>query len=180
MKDENYFKNYIATIPNFPKKGIMFRDITPTMENGIVFKDCIDSLAELASQYDFNKIICADARGFIFGAALAYKLGKGMVVARKPGKLPRPGFEYEYTLEYGKNILLISDGSIAENERILVIDDLLATGGSAAAMIELVKQSKGIPVAAIFYIELPDLKGRDLIKKASDIPVHSLVEYEGE
>ena len=103
-----------------------------------------------------------------------------MVVARKPGKLPRPGFEYEYTLEYGKNILLISNGSIAENERIIVIDDLLATGGSAAAMIELVKQSKGIPVAAIFYIELPDLKGRDLLKKASDIPVHSLVEYEGE
>ena len=180
MKDENYFKNYIATIPDFPQKGIMFRDITPTMENGVVFKDCIDALAELASKYDFNKIICADARGFIFGSALAYKLGKGMIVARKPGKLPRPGFEYSYTLEYGKNILLISQDSIGENERVLVIDDLLATGGSAAAMVELVKMSKAIPVAAIFYIELPDLHGRDAIKKASDIPVHSLIEYEGE
>ena len=180
MKDAYYFKNYIATIPDFPIPGIMFRDITPTMENGVVFKDCIDSLAELASKYDFNKIICADARGFIFGSALAYKLGVGVVVARKPDKLPRPGFEYSYTLEYGKNILVISEGSIQENDRVLVIDDLLATGGSAMAMVELVKMAKGIPVAAIFYIELPDLKGRDLIKKASDIPVHSLVEFEGE
>ena len=180
MKEQNYFKNYIATIPDFPKEGIMFRDITPTMENGQVFKDCIDSLAELASQYDFDKIICADARGFIFGSALAYKLGKGMIVARKPGKLPRPGFEFSYSLEYGKNILLISQDSINENDRILVIDDLLATGGSAVAMIELVKMSKAIPVAAIFYIELPDLHGRDLIKKASDMPIHSLVQFEGE
>lgn len=180
MKDENYFKKHIATIPNFPKEGIMFRDIAPTLENGVVFKDCIDSLAELANQYDFNKIICADARGFIFGAALAYKLAKGLIVARKPGKLPRPGFEYSYTLEYGKNILLISQGSISENDRVLVIDDLLATGGSATAMVELIEMSKATPVAAIFYIELIDLKGRDLIKKASDIPVHSLVQYEGE
>ena len=180
MKEQNYFKNYIATIPDFPKEGIMFRDITPTMENGQVFKDCIDSLAELASQYDFDKIICADARGFIFGSALAYKLGKGMIVARKPGKLPRPGYEFSYSLEYGKNILLISQDSINENDRILVIDDLLATGGSAVAMIELVKMSKAIPVAAIFYIELPDLHGRDLIKKASDMPIHSLVQFEGE
>ncbi len=180
MKDANYFKNYIATIPDFPQKGIMFRDITPTMENGVVYKDCIDSIVEIANQYDFDKIICADARGFLFGAAIAYKTGKGLVITRKPGKLPRPGFEYSYSLEYGKNILLISEGAIKENERLLVIDDLLATGGSAAAMIELVKMSKGIPVAAIFYIELPDLKGRELIKKASDIPVHSLVEFEGE
>ncbi len=180
MKSEQYFKNFIATIPDFPKKGIMFRDITPTMENGLVFKDCIDALAELAEPYDFDKIICADARGFIFGAALGYKLGKGIVVARKPGKLPRPGFEFSYSLEYGKNILLTSAGAIKENERVLIVDDLLATGGSADAMVELVKMSKGIPVAAIFYIELPDLKGRDLIKKASDIPVHSLVQFEGE
>lgn len=180
MKDEKYFKNHIATIPDFPKEGIMFRDITPTMENGVVFKDCIDSIAEIAEKYDFNKIICADARGFLFGSALAYKLGIGMVVTRKPGKLPRPGLSFSYTLEYGKNILEISEGSIKPGERLLVVDDLLATGGSAAAMIELVKMSKAVPVAAIFYIELPDLKGREEIKKACDIPVHSLVQYEGE
>ena len=180
MKSENYFKKYIATIPNFPKEGIMFRDITPTLENGVVFKDCIDSLAEIAEKYDFKKIICADARGFIFGAALAYKLGKDLITARKPGKLPRPGFEYSYTLEYGKNSLSISEGALKENDRVLVLDDLLATGGSAAAMVGLALKSKAIPVAALFYIELPDLHGRETIKKASDIPVHSLIEFEGE
>ena len=180
MKDENYFKKYIATIPHFPKEGIMFRDITPTLEDHEAFKESIDSLAEICKQYDFDKIICAESRGFIFGSALAYKLNKGVVTARKPGKLPRPGYSYSYTLEYGKNTMIIPEGSIQENETVLVLDDLLATGGSAAAMIHLVKMSKGIPVAALFYIELQDLKGREEIKKASDIPVHSLVCFEGE
>ena len=180
MKDENYFKNYIATIPDFPKEGIMFRDITPTLENGPVFRDCIDALSELASKYDFDKIICADARGFLLGAPLAYKLNKGLVIARKPNKLPRPGFDYSYTLEYGKNTLLISEDSLKENDKVLVVDDLLATGGSALSMIELVKMSKAIPVSAIFYIELPDLNGREVIKKAADIDIHSLVNFEGE
>ena len=180
MKDENYFKKYIATIPNFPKEGIMFRDVTPTLENPEAFRESIDAFAEISSQYDFNKIICADARGFLFGAALAYKLHKGLVVARKPGKLPRPGFEYSYTLEYGENTLIISADSIKENDKVLVLDDLLATGGSAIAMIELVKKSKATPVAALFYIELPDLNGEKAIKKAKNIPVHSLVKFEGE
>ena len=103
-----------------------------------------------------------------------------MVTARKPGKLPRPGFEYSYTLEYGENTLLISQDSIEENDRVLVLDDLLATGGSAVAMIELVKMAKATPVAAIFYIELPDLHGVETIKKAANLPVHSLVKFEGE
>lgn len=180
MRDENYFKKYIATIPNFPKKGIMFRDITPTLEDPGAFKESIDAFEEIVSQYDFDKIICADARGFLFGSALAYKLHKSLITARKPGKLPRPGFEYSYTLEYGKNILVISQDSIKENDRVLILDDLLATGGSAVAMIELVKMAKAIPVAAVFYIELPDLNGIQTIKKAADIPVHSLVKFEGE
>ena len=180
MKDQEYYKKHIATVVDFPIKGIMFRDITPTLENGVIFKDCIDDMAEIVRKYDFNKIICADARGFLFGAALAYKLGIGLVTARKPGKLPRPGLEYSYTLEYGKNTLIISDNSIQKNDRCLVVDDLLATGGSAAAMIGLIKKAGAIPVAAVFYIELPDLKGAELIKKASDIPVHSLIQFEGE
>ena len=180
MKDEKYFQNYIATIPNFPKEGILFRDITPTLEDPVAFKECVDALAEIASKYDFDKIICADARGFLFGSAVAYKLGKGTVTARKPGKLPRPGLQYSYTLEYGENILVISQDSIKENDKVLILDDLLATGGSAVAMIELIKMSKATPVAALFYIELPDLKGVDAIKKAADIPVHSLVKFEGE
>ena len=180
MKDQEYYKKHIATVVDFPIKGIMFRDITPTLENGVIFKDCIDDMAEIVRKYDFNKIICADARGFLFGAALAYKLGIGLVTARKPGKLPRPGLEYSYTLEYGKNTLIISDNSIQKNDRCLVVDDLLATGGSATAMIGLIKKAEAIPVAAVFYIELPDLKGAELIKKASDIPVHSLIQFEGE
>lgn len=180
MRDENYFKNYIATIPNFPKEGIMFRDVTPTLENSEAYQNCINSLADLAKNYEFNKIICADARGFLFGSALAYKLNKGLIVARKPGKLPRPGIEYSYTLEYGENTLIIPQDSINENDRVLVVDDLLATGGSAVAMIELVLRSSATVVAAIFYVELPDLKGVEAIKKAKDIDVHSLVKYEGE
>lgn len=180
MKSENYFKKYIATIENFPKKGIMFRDVTPTLEDKEAFKNCIDSLAELANEYEFDKIICADARGFIFGSPLAYKMNKGLVIARKPNKLPRPGINYSYTLEYGENTLVISEGSIKEGDRLLVVDDLLATGGSAVAMIEMAKMAKAIPVAAIFYVELPDLKGSEVIKKAINIPVKSLVEFEGE
>ena len=180
MKSENYFKKYIATIEDFPKKGIMFRDVTPTLENEEAFKNCIDSLGELASKYEFDKIVCADARGFLFGAPLAYSLNKGLVIARKPGKLPRPGVSYSYTLEYGENTMVISQGSIKEGDRLLIVDDLLATGGSAIAMIEMAKQEKAIPIAAIFYIELPDLKGSEAIKKAMNIPVESLVMFEGE
>ena len=180
MKNESYYKEHIATVPNFPKPGVMFRDITPTLENAESFKALIDDFIEIASQYEFNKIICADARGFIFGAAMAYEMHKGLICARKPGKLPRPGKSFSYTLEYGSNTLLISEGSLDEGDRCLVIDDLLATGGSAGAMIELVKMSKAIPVAAIFYIELPELKGRENIKKVEDIPLHSLVTFEGE
>ena len=109
MKNENYYKKYIATVKDFPIEGIMFRDITPTIQNEVIFKDCIDDLAEIAIKYDFNKIICAEARGFVFGSALSYKLGKSLIMARKPGKLPRPGLEYSYTLEYGKNTLIISE-----------------------------------------------------------------------
>lgn len=180
MKDEKYFKKYVATIPNFPKAGIMFRDITPTLEDPEAFHASIDAFAEIVTKYDFNKIICADARGFLFGSALAYKLNKGLITARKPGKLPRPGLQFSYTLEYGENTLIISENSFTKNDKVLVLDDLLATGGSAAAMIELVKLAKATPVAAVFYIELPDLNGVQTIKKAADIPVHSLVKFEGE
>ena len=180
MKDENYYKMHIASVLDFPKKGINFRDITTTLEDADVFHNCIDDLAELSKDFVFDKIVCADARGFIFGSALAYKLNKALVVARKPNKLPRPGHSYSYTLEYGEKTMLISQKSIKEGDRCLVVDDLLATGGSALAMIELVKKSKGVPVASIFYIELPDLHGREVIKKGIDIPILSLVKFEGE
>ena len=180
MKKEQYYKQFITTIPDFPKKGIMFRDITTVLENGEVFAQIIDDMSDIASKIEFNKIICADARGFLFGAPLGYKLHKGVVIARKPDKLPRPGYQSLYSLEYGENVLQISKDSLNENDRVLIVDDLIATGGSAIAMIDLVNQSKATPVAALFFIELPDLKGRDAIKKASNIPVQSLVNFEGE
>lgn len=180
MNKEQFYKQYISTIPNFPSEGVMFRDITPTLENGEAFKSAINDFVKIASQYEFDKIICADARGFLFGAALGYELEKGIICARKPGKLPRPGLSASYSLEYGQNTLFISEGSIKKGEKVLIVDDLLATGGSASALIELINKSEATPVSAIFYIELPDLKGRSVIKKVSDIPVHSLISFEGE
>ena len=180
MKPESYYKNNIYTIENFPKKGIMFRDITLTLQNPEAFQNCINDLAELASKYDYDKIMCADARGFLFGSPLAYKTGKGLVISRKEGKLPRPGTKYSYTLEYGKNTMVIPQDSLKEGDRVLIMDDLLATGGSSIAMIEMAKIEGAIPVAAIFYVELPDLHGAENIRKAIDIPVESLVKFEGE
>ena len=180
MNYQNFFKQYVANVYDFPIKGIIFRDITPTLENPKAFKECIDALEAEVSKYEFDKIVCAEARGFLFGAALAYKMGKGIVVARKPNKLPRPGLSYSYTLEYGQNKLVISDDAIKEGEKCLILDDLLATGGSSLAMINLVKMAKGNPVCAAFYIELPDLKGRQLIEEQAKIPVISLVKFEGE
>ena len=180
MKNEEYYKKHIASVMNFPKEGINFRDVTKTLEDAEAFHSSIDDMAELVKDFVFNKIVCADARGFIFGSALAYKLNKALVVARKPHKLPRPGFSYSYTLEYGENTMEISEDSIQEGDRCLLVDDLLATGGSALAMIELVKMSKGTPVGAVFYIELPDLNGREVMKKGMDIPILSLVSFEGE
>ena len=138
MRNEEYFKKFIATIPNWPKEGIMFRDITPTLENGDAFCAVIDAMAEMVSKYDFNKIICADARGFLFGSALGYKLHKGVVPARKPGKLPRPGLRFSYSLEYGENILEISLDSFEKGDKVLIVDDLLATGGTTETIIKLV------------------------------------------
>lgn len=180
MTKEKYLKQFIRTIPNFPKEGIMFRDITPTLEDKDAFQVVIDELAKLTKGYEFNKIICADARGFLFGSALAYKLKKGVITARKPGKLPLPGHRCSYSLEYGENTFEISKDALNKDDKVLVIDDLLATGGSASAMIKLVKMSEATPVLSIFYIELPDLKGREEIKKVSDIPVRSLISFEGE
>ena len=180
MKDENYFKNYIATIPDFPKKGIQFRDITPTLEDPDAFSAVIDAMTDIATQYTFDKVICADARGFLFGSVLAYRLHKGVVLARKPGKLPRPEHEYSYTLEYGTNTMATSINCIKPGERVLIVDDLLATGGSAIAMAELVKMSGGIPVAGVFYVELPDLHGREHFEKTVTGGCHCIISFEGE
>ncbi len=180
MKDSKYYEKYIANIEDFPKKGIIFRDITTTLENVEAFQNLISDLGELASKYNIDKVMCADARGFIVGSPLAFNIKKPLVIVRKPGKLPRPGISYKYSLEYGENTLVVSEGSVNKGDRILFVDDLLATGGSCEAMIEIAKSVGAIPVACLFYIELVDLKAASNLKNKYNVAVESLVKFHGE
>lgn len=178
MKDFEYFDKHIATVPDFPIKGIQFKDITTTLEDPEAFQEAVNAMSERIEKYDFDKIVCADARGFIFGSPIAYKMKKGLVIARKPNKLPRPGITYSYTLEYGQNTLVISEGAIKPGEKVVIVDDLLATGGSANAMVQMVQQMGGKTVAAVFYIGLPVLHGDAFIQKADPaIEVHTIVDF---
>ncbi len=155
------FDTHIVDVPNFPKKGVVFKDITPLLEDGEAFSIVVNSLADTI--FDRvgvpDKIICSEARGFIFGAPVAYRLGCGLVIARKPHKLPRPGVSKDYDLEYGKDTLQVSEGAINSGERVVIIDDLIATGGSAKAMCDIVVACGGIPLMAAFVIELREFRG---------------------
>ena len=168
---------YIKDVPGFPKPGIIFKDVTPVFENPDylqkVFDVMVDELKE--SKIQFDKIVCPEARGFLFGPTLGLMTKKGVVMARKPGKLPRPGFCVSYNLEYGTATLVVSQDSILPGDRVLVVDDLLATGGSAKALCELVERSGASVAGVLFYIELTPLKGRDVLKK---YPVISIVPVE--
>lgn len=169
-------KKYVATIPNFPKEGIMFRDCTPIIADGKAFNYAIDQIAEFAQKVGANVIIGPEARGFIFGCPVAYKLGLGFAPVRKPGKLPRHQITADYALEYGTNTLCMHDDALKAGDKVLIVDDLLATGGTAHACEELVKKL-GAEVAGIaFVIELTDLHGRD----GFTCPVLALTQYEGE
>lgn len=172
-----YFDSIIADVPGFPKEGIIFKDITPILHDKEAFKKSIDAFIDMAKEFEFDKVLAADARGFLFGAPVAYALNKALAISRKPGKLPRPGNSCSYDLEYGTNTMTISEGAIEPGEKVLIIDDLLATGGSAYAMCDLVKQSGGTPVGCLFLIELCLLKGREYIKEKSGVETYSLVKY---
>ena len=169
----------IKDVPGFPKPGIIFKDIVPVFENPEylqkVFDVMVDELKE--NNIVFDKIVCPEARGFLFGPALGLMTKKGVVMARKPGKLPRPGKECSYDLEYGTNSMIISEAAINPGEKVLVIDDLLATGGSAYAMCDLIKQSNATPVACLFLVELCLLKGAENIKNKAGVDSYSLVKY---
>ncbi len=167
------YKKYIRDVPDFPVEGILFRDLTTLWKDPEAFRNSIDELYEMVKDLNIQKVVGAESRGFILGSVLAYKLGCGFVPVRKQNKLPYKTLKYEYSLEYGFSTLEIHEDSINEGERVLVVDDLLATGGTAKAMIELVRQLKGNPIGALFWVELSALKGRDNI----DIPVYSLVVY---
>lgn len=167
-------QKYIRAIPDFPKKGILFRDITTLLNNEKAFGDAIDSLASIFKNTRVDCIVAAEARGFIFGGALAYKLKCGFVPVRKPGKLPFKTYRFTYALEYGKDSLEVHRDAFRSGSRIIILDDLLATGGTTLALVNLAKKLKAKIVAIAFLIELADLKGRDKLKK---YPVYSLIKY---
>jgi|SRR5574344_684140 adenine phosphoribosyltransferase len=168
------YDSLIRTIVDFPIKGIKFRDITPLLADGDAFHQAIMDLNKELPSYDkYDKIIAAESRGFIFGAPLASINNKGLVVARKAGKLPLVGHRESYALEYGTNTIEISEGNIQPGDRVIIMDDLLATGGSARAMVDLVREAGGIPVMALFLIELRSLQGY----KKIGIPAKAIVSY---
>lgn len=165
---------YIATIEGFPKEGISFKDITPLLQNGDAFKYSIDKFVEFAKSVGAEVIVGPESRGFIFGTPVAYAMNVGFVPIRKPGKLPRETIEYNYDLEYGSNTLCMHLDSIKPGQKVLIIDDLLATGGTLEAAIKLVNKCGAEVVGIGCVIELVDLKGRE---KVNNIKVHTLIQY---
>lgn len=167
-------KKYIRQIPDWPKPGINFKDITPLLKSRYAFNKAVDLMAHPFLEKDIDKVVCIEARGFILGAAIAYKLGAGIVPVRKKGKLPFRSIRASYQLEYGFDELELHEDAILPGEKILIVDDVLATGGTASAVIELVKKSGGIIIGCTFLIELVDLKGRE---KLLPFEVLSLMSY---
>lgn len=162
-------KKYIADVPNFPKEGILFRDITPLMADGAAFKYACDQLIAFAKAHNAEVVVGPESRGFIFGCPISYELGIGFTPIRKPHKLPRETVELKYDLEYGSNILCMHKDGIKPGQRVLVVDDLLATGGTVDATIKLVEGLGGKVIGCAFLIELVDLKGRSKIRKGIDV-----------
>lgn len=167
-------KTLIRDIPDFPKPGILFRDITTPLNNPDGLRVTIDRLADCCADLDVQYIAGMESRGFIFGTTLAYRLGVGFIPVRKPGKLPAPTFSGEYQLEYGSDRLEMHQDAVSPGGRVLIVDDLIATGGTAAATAKLIEQAEAELVGFAFVIELTFLQGR---KQLPDVPIHSLVQY---
>ncbi len=169
-------KDYVTEIPNFPKKGILFRDITTILSDSEGFRMAIDGLIDLVKDKDFDLVLGTESRGFIFGAPVAYALGKGFILVRKKGKLPRETITESYDLEYGQAEIEIHTDSIRPGQKVVLIDDLIATGGTAAAAVRLVERLGGEVVKAAFVMELAGLEGREKLK---GLDVEALLVYEG-
>ena len=167
-------RDRIRDVPDFPTQGVVFKDLMPLIADPEYFAETIDRLAEWARPREPALILGAEARGFIFGAALAYTLGAGFIAARKPGKLPRETLEATYDLEYGTDSLQVHRDAISTGARVIVLDDVLATGGTAKAKVELVEGLGGVVAGVLFVIELEFLHGRD---RLASYDVHSLVQY---
>lgn len=168
------YKKYIASVKDFPIEGVLFRDITPLMADKDAFRASCKELSEYGKQKKADVVVGPESRGFIFGCPIAFDLNIGFIPIRKPNKLPRENISLSYDLEYGHNTLCIHSDSIKKGQRVLVIDDLLATGGTIKATIELIEKLGGIVVGLGFLIELSDLKGRDLLK---GYDIKSLITY---
>jgi adenine phosphoribosyltransferase len=167
-------KAYVCDVPDFPKPGIVFKDITPLLSDAAAFRSTIDALENRIAEYDVDALFAIESRGFIFGASLAERCSLPMHLVRKPGRLPREVASVSYELEYGVNEVEIHTSSVQRGGRYLVVDDLLATGGTAAAAIKLVRDQGGVVVACAFVIELEFLDGR---KALGECPVVSLITY---
>ena len=174
-------KSKIRTIPDYPKKGIMFRDITTLLKDPVGFRLVIDTLAQRYSKAEltFDTVVGIESRGFIIGSALAYQLGKGFIPIRKKGKLPAEVVCQEYALEYGTDRIEIHKDALKKGERVLLVDDLLATGGTALAAAALVEKLGGIVVEMAFVVDLPDVGGKKKLKEKG-YSFFALTEFEGE
>lgn len=167
-------KDYIASVQDFPIEGILFRDITPLMANGEAFQEACNRIRDFAQSKGATVIVGPESRGFIFGCPVAKDMGIGFIPVRKPNKLPRETVSIKYDLEYGSNELQMHADSIKKGDKVVIIDDLLATGGTVEATIKLVEKMGGEVVGCSFLIELSDLNGRDLLK---NYDVYSVMKY---
>jgi adenine phosphoribosyltransferase len=174
-----HLKSLIRTIPHYPKQGIMFRDITTLLKDPVGLRMLVDGLAQHYSNQHIDKIAGIEARGFIIGAALAYKLGVGFVPIRKSGKLPAETVGQEYALEYGADRVEIHTDAINHDEQVLLVDDLIATGGTAEAAVALIQKLGGVVVSCAFVIDLPDLGGMQRLADQG-LQTFALCQFEGE
>jgi len=170
-------KKSVRSIPDWPIEGVIFRDLTTLMQDPGAFSGSCDILYDRYRNRNIDKIVGIDARGFVFGAVLAYKMGVGFIPVRKKGKLPGETIEESYSLEYGTDTLEIHRDAILEGERVVIVDDLIATGGTVGATVQLVNKLGAEIIECAFLIELPDLKGRE---KINGVDVFAIMEFEGE
>jgi adenine phosphoribosyltransferase len=167
------FEKLIKSVPDFPKEGVMFKDITPVLEDNEAFKDLISKMAEASKKFDFNRMALVESRGFIFGSALSIELGIPFSLVRKPGKLPRETYVESYELEYGKDTLEVHKDSFNPGDKVLIIDDLLATGGTASAVEKLILKTGAKAAGTLCVIELEFLKGAHQLQ----FPFEALLKY---
>ena len=172
-------KDAVCTIPDYPKPGILFRDVTGILDNAVAFTQTIEVLAQKYQDMGFTKVVGTEARGFLFGAPLALRLGVGFVPVRKPGKLPRATYSQDYELEYGTDTLEIHQDALQATDKVLIIDDLLATGGTIEATTKLIRRIGADAEHAAFVISLPDLGGEKRLE-ALGLNTYSILQYDGD